>query len=744
MPDRRGSELLRRARRAFVRQHDHADCGAAALAAVVRFHGGVPRLERLRALSGTARDGATLFGLFQAAQSMELAAEAYEASLADLEGLRQPAILHVVKHGRLLHFVVCFGFDGERFVIGDPADGIRHLKPAELADMWQSRALLILTPTEAFERAPEPRGHRARWFWWLVRADLNVLGLALALGVAIAVLSLATAVFLQKLIDDILPAGDTERLVVGLALLAMLLLARSGLSYARGRFLLAQGRDFNVRVVGSFYGALLGLPQAFFDRRRTGDLIARLNDTGRLQQAVTFVAGEMVIDALLVISATAIIYYYSPVLGLAAAACVPLYLIVAARFHRPVLEGQHAVMEAHALNESNYVDTLQGAAVIRTSGRQERFARQAAEIFRYSQDRIYDLGRVGLRFGLWAEVAGTAVLLAALAGGALMVLRGTLQTGAFVAILQMTASMLPAAFRLALTNIQLQEARVALERMHDLTAVEPEHDPAADAALHQPTELEHLSVEHLCFGFPGRPLLLSDVSFEVRRGEMVALLGESGGGKTTTLHILQRLYAPVGGRIRADGVEWGALSTAGWRALTAAVPQHVKLFEGTLVENICLGYAADEWEAVVAFCRQIGLAPYFEAMPQGYATLLGEEGVNLSGGQQQLVALARALYRRPRLLLLDEATSAMDRQTENHVLDLLDRLRPEMAIVMVTHRPRSAARADRIYVIEGGAVTAARFPASLDTDEEAGRILMPGHRDSASKLDNAQEDVFIG
>lgn len=136
--------------------------------------------------------------------------------------------------------------------------------------------------------------------------------------------------------------------------------------------------------------------------------------------------------------------------------------------------------------------------------------------------------------------------------------------------------------------------------------------------------------------------------------------------------------------------------------MVACVPQPVKIFNGTLLDNICLGNALEEGDAVVQFCQQTGFHDYFMKLPQNYLTLVGEEGINLSGGQQQLVGLARALYRKPQLLLLDEATSALDRHTESFVLSLLDRLKADMSIVMVTHRSQSVRVADRVYFMENG------------------------------------------
>jgi ATP-binding cassette, subfamily C, bacteriocin exporter len=224
---------------------------------------------------------------------------------------------------------------------------------------------------------------------------------------------------------------------------------------------------------------------------------------------------------------------------------------------------------------------------------------------------------------------------------------------------------------------------------NELDSLSPNPSPAERgiSASHAPIQLERLEVKNLHFRFTGRNLLLENVSFEVKKGEMLALTGESGSGKSTILQILQRFYEAESGEILVNkGLNWQEIDTQTWRNVVSIVPQEITVFSGTLLENICLDNPQQEAEKVVAFCQNYGFSKYFEAFPQHYFTLVGEEHIHLSGGQKQLLALARALYRQPQLLLLDEATSAMDTQMEQFVLNLLNRLKHNMMILMITHK----------------------------------------------------------
>lgn len=274
-----------------------------------------------------------------------------------------------------------------------------------------------------------------------------------------------------------------------------------------------------------------------------------------------------------------------------------------------------------------------------------------------------------------------------------------------MAILTITGSILPAVASLALTNIQIQEANLAFERMYEYAHLTPEQvNTSTETTLDKPFLFESLTVEQLNFRFPGRPLLLENGVFSLKKGEMIAILGESGCGKSTLLQVLQRFYMPETGHICLNGTGWNTVTTSAWRQCIGVVPQHIKLFSGTLLDNICLGNTADEADRIVTFCQQYGFSRFFETFPQGYLTILGEDGVALSGGQRQLVALARALYNTPQLLLLDEPTSAMDKQTEQFVLDLLAHIQPELGILLITHKPETARLANRTYLVGQGKI----------------------------------------
>jgi len=303
------SSLTRRIRRTFVRQYSRFYCGPACLASVVRYHGGETTQERVRDMSGTTLNGTSLLGLYQAALKLGFDAKGYEASVDNLKKISEPVVLHILKEGQLEHFVVCYGFDQGRFIIGDPGEGICYYSEKELDAAWVSKTLLKLTPGNDFVVRKTISRNKRQWFLQLVKDDFPVLGVAAFLGVVISVLNLATAVFTQKLIDQILPQKNGRLLLTGLIIFGTVLVARALLSYVRSILLIHQGRDMNLRLVSGFFGKLLFLPKSFFDPTPTGDMVARLNDSQRIQRVVVFLSSQITIDLLVLLVSGGCIFF---------------------------------------------------------------------------------------------------------------------------------------------------------------------------------------------------------------------------------------------------------------------------------------------------------------------------------------------------------------------------------------------------------------------------------------------------
>jgi ATP-binding cassette subfamily B protein len=688
----------------FTTQHSEFSCGLACLAMLVKYHGGNVRQEDLRNISGTTLQGTTLLGLYQAAEKLHFTPEAYEADTDSLKSLNSPVILHIIKDKRIEHYIVCFGFENDKFIIGDPAENnITYLPESELNAIWQSKALLLLQPAAGFVKNSSEKKEKYNRLKSLVRDDYPLLSVAFVLGVIIAVLGLSSAVFSQKLIDDLIPSQNQGKIILGIVLFFLLLLARSGLDYLRSIFMLRQSRDMNNRLINSFFSKILYLPKTFFDSVKTGEIIARMNDSRRIQQTLLYVVGNVLIEILALVFSIVYLLFYSWKMALIASACIPFYAVLVILYNKKIVEGQRSVMVSYAATESRFIDFIQGVDDIKNANKQSAFVQTVGVLYGIYQELGYKLGMLGNRYGLFSQLisAGTSVSLIIL--GVSWILGGQLKLGELMAIMTIGNMIISSTASLSSVNIRLQEAGVAFDRFYEFAKAKPEFeidDEKGEMQKVKKPEDAHLQIKDLSFRFTGRKKLFEHISIEVKKSEIVTLFGEVGSGKSTLIQILQKHYFPESGEILFNGEPLSAYSIPQWREYIGIVNQHVKIFNGSAGENICLGNFMEEREKVATFCKEYGFDSFFDNLPQGLDTLLGEDGVNISGGQKQLLAFARALYHRPLLLLLDEPTSAMDTNTEQFVINLLQKYTKQFATLLVTHRQHLAKISNKVYCME--------------------------------------------
>lgn len=685
----------------FILQHDQSDCGVACLLSLIQYYGGSNSLEKLRELSGTTKQGTTLLGLYQAANKLGFTAQGNEAVIQAIIDHKQPLILHFVIEERLQHYVVCYGYEDNKFIIGDPAKGITTYTKEELETIWKSKTCLTLTPNEDFVKTETHNKNKKQWFLELLKEDYRLISFSVLLGLGIAILGMAMAIFSQKLIDDILPSKDFNKLITGIALVAFLLLVRVLFTALRDYFLIRQTKDFNNRIVDSFYSSLLNLPKPFFDTRKIGELVARLNDTQRVQRVIKQIVGNMVINGLVTVVSLGFLFYYSWQTGLIAFVSLPFYFVLIYSFNKRIINAQKEVMQGYAFSESNYITSMQGIATIKNNNRQTIFQKINQLIYGNYQEKAFNLGKINVRLSVFSTVFSVLFLMGILVYTSIQVYNETMQLGELMAILGIAGSLLPSVASLALITIPINEAKVAFNRMYEFASMDKEQKGTTEIS-----DFNSLEIKNLSFRFAGRSQLLKDINISINKNECIAIVGESGSGKSTLGQIIQKFYPFENGTIIVNNqYKLTEIGTESWRTILGVVQQEVTIFGGNVITNILLGQE-DTPENITKFCKDYGFENFINSLPQSYATILGEEGINLSGGQKQVIALMRALYKKPKVLLLDEFTSAMDRKTEQFVLELLNKLKSELTIIFISHRLHSLSKiADRIYVLENGIIT---------------------------------------
>lgn len=685
-----------------ILQHDQSDCGVACLLSIIKFYKGDCSLEKLRDLSGTTQQGTTLLGLYQVANQLGFNAEGFQTNIRTLVEFEQPLIIHVTLEDHLQHYIVCYHYDNKKgFLIGDPAKGIYYLTASELNEIWVSKKCLTLEPTDKFEKSITSKNNKRKWFIDLIKQDDKLLWISVLLGVIIACLGMAMSIFSQKLIDDILPSHKITKLVSGIGLLTILLLARVGISVLREYFLLQQTKDFNNRINNQFFSSLLHLPKSFFDTRKIGELVARLNDTQRIQSVIKLLTSSLVIDVLVSIISLVFLFGYSWKVGLISLLSLPIYFYIIYRSNKKIIQSQTEVMQSYAFNEGNYINTIQGISTIKNDNKQEVFKNLNQTVFGIFQEKIFNLGKINIRLSWQSGLSSVFFLIGVLVYTSIQVFNKEIKLGELMAILGIVGSLLPSIANLALISIPINEAKIAFNRMYEFASMEKE--PEGGQTI---SEIENITVRDLSFRFAGRKELFKNVNLNIERGKLVAIVGESGSGKSTLGQILQRFYSFENGSIKVNNeYELNDIELKSFRNLIGVIPQEINIFNGTVIDNILLGDTVTS-ETIMEFISQYGFLDYFNQLPQGLGTIVGEEGINLSGGQKQIIAFARVLFKKPQFLILDEATSAMDRNTEKFSMELLEKIKPKCAIFFISHRLNTLKNiADEIYVLEDKTIT---------------------------------------
>lgn len=694
-------------RHPVVRQYDQIDCGPAALLSVLRSWGGNASLVKVRELAHTGPRGSTLLSLVNAAGALGFRARGARGEYDDLWREALPCIAHVVVGERLNHFVVVYRADERGVLLGDPGRGLVHATRAEFEQMWKTRAVALLEPGPGLVRAEVP--HWSRWIAAYFRREETWLVQSLFLGVTYTLLALLTSVFVKWVIDRFIPQHDLVKIAFTGGALLVLQLLRAAAGYLRQRFLVELNQRVSMGMATDFLAHVFHLPASFFATRKTGDIMARINDSAKIQAAVLRILGGTVVDVLLILGSLGFLFAVAVPIGWLALGAVPVYAAILTLATRRIRREQGETVHAYAHVEAAYVDSLGGIESVRAFRAGDTFAQMVTRLYGTFQDRSLKLGYTQAVVGLQAELAGGVLVMGTLMMGAALVIRGQLQLGEMMAAYSLLAGMLPSTLRLVEANIGLQGASVAATRLMDLLLVERERGTGeAEFTMQHGIRLEGVE-------FSWSPLqpLLAGVDLELPRGRVTGLWGVSGAGKSTLVRVLERAYAPGAGRLALDGRDAAGVSLEAWRRNVVCVPESVKIFNGTLMDNVLMGRPLADPRDVIARIGALGLGPFFSRFPAGLFTLVGEDGHHLSSGERQVVGLVRALYDEPAVLVADEGMNAIDVNVAALIFGVLAAYAREHAVLVISHNLQTLMRVDHLYVLEAGRIVEEGAPGAL-------------------------------
>lgn len=500
--------------------------------------------------------------------------------------------------------------------------------------------------------------------------------------------------------------GDNPRSsLFRVSLILVLIVFLKGLfGYLQSYFMayVEQGVIRDLRV--DLYRHLHSLSLSFFTRTSSGELISRIvNDVTLINNGISASFVTLIKHPLLIIAYLSIAFYLSWQLTLVALLILPLSLVVIAslglRLRRQSVVSQENIADVTSVLQ----ETVSGARVVKAFG-MEKF--EVAKFTRATQRHFRSLLRMTRVRNLASpltEFLGTLVGVGILWFGGTQVLRGDiLAPEEFIAFLLVIFSVMQPVKELSSVNNRIQEALGAAQRIFELLDTRPDvqnpPSPRRVSAFRDCIRFEHVSFRY------EDDLILDGIDLEVRRGEIVAIVGASGAGKSTLVDLIPRFYDPTEGRITLDGVDLRELDIWSLRSLLGIVTQETILFNDTVLRNIAYGLEEVPMARVMEAARMANAHRFILEFPQGYDTVIGERGVRLSGGERQRIAIARALLKNPPILILDEATSALDTESEMLVQQAIERLMENRTSLVIAHRLSTILNADRIVVLDHGRI----------------------------------------
>lgn len=683
-----------------VKQRDVTDCGAACLVSIAASYGTNFSVSKVRQTAGTDKRGTSMLGMVEAATKMGFNAKAVRAGIEVIRQIPLPSIAHVLLENGLQHFVVLYSIKREQLVYMDPATGtLVKSRHSDFSKIWTG-VLLLLEPSGSILMAHKTKSTKKR-IYDLLTANRSLLLQGFIGALVYTLLGLSLSIYIQKLVDTILVDGDLGLLNLVSIMMIFLLCIQQYTGTFKTLLGLQVGQRMDATLISHYLRHLLKLPQFFFDTMRKGEVLSRINDAVMIRNFVSDTVMQIVVNLLILICSFLVMFLYSIKLALMMLLLLPIYGILYYLSNKINRYWQRKLMEKGATMETELVGTLQASTTIKRFGLEEVMIEKNESGLIALLRTVYDTGIRNIALSSVAEFVTRFFTLLILWIGSILVIEKALTPGTLLSFYSIIGYFTGPVLVLIGTTKSFQEAMIAADRLFEIMELEPE-EASQVGRLPQSFNEGDIVFDQVGFRYGSRQTVFNELSFQITVGSCIGIAGESGSGKSTLLHLLLRLYPIQKGHIYIGGVDINDISLPVLREKIAVVPQDTDILSGTVLENICLNKNIVIDDAI-QLCQQVGLDDFIRSLPEGYHTVLQEQGSDLSGGQKQKIGIVRALYRRPSVLLLDEATASLDTISESAVQECLQYYRRRgVTIMIVAHRLTTLQFCDEILVLQDG------------------------------------------
>lgn len=669
-------------------QAESTECGLVSLAMIANYHGHEIDVASLRRKYDSHAMGSRLADLMKVADELHLHSRAVKLDLDEIKDLKMPCILH----WDLNHFVVLIKANEKNFVVHDPSIGKRIITKEKMSDSFTGVAL-ELTPSLSFERVALSNkiniGDIIKWMPNIVHPVVKIL----MLSFLIELISIGSPLYMQFIVDGVFLNSDKDLLLTIVASSFAILMINILVISIRSWSVLVLSVSINLSWFRSVFNHLVSLPVSFFEKRQVGDIVSRFGSASSIQQTLTNYFIESLLDGVMAIGTLVLMLMYSPRLTLIVVVSLVFYTVLRLAWYSYLKEKTEEQLIINAKEDSYFIETLRGIQSIKAFKRTHEREVAWGNLLVEQANNSVKLEKISIIYKITSALAAGVNQSTILWFGASLVIENVMSIGMYMAFMAYSTQFSSRMSALIDNIISLKMIRLHLDRLSDILLTSPEqknNDHVFDI-----TEPFTIEFKNVSFRYSSNTdYIINDLSFKIEHGEVVAFVGPSGCGKSTILKLILGFYYPCSGEVLICGVSTKRVNGDAIKKIISCVMQDDMLFNGSVYDNIAFLDLNPDKNKVFESAKLACIDEKINSLAMGYNTPIGEIGCMFSGGQQQRIILARALYRSPKILLLDEATSSLDSITESKINTIINEL--GLTTLVIAHRKETIDAADRV------------------------------------------------
>ncbi len=693
------------------RQLDYRDCGPTCLRMIAKHYGKVFSREFLRDKAGITRIGVTMAGIAEAAEAIEMRTLGMRISLESLVG---EAPTPFIVPWRQKHFIVVYKTSSTKIYVADPAQGLLEYLHNDFKEAWTNTDdnngyVLILEPNnEFYTQSDDKNKNKGFAFLYPYFRPYKQLIKQLFIGLLVAtVIQFILPFLMQSVVDIGVNNRDIPFIYLILISQLVLIFSQTAVSIFREWLLIHISSRFNIKMISDFLFKMLKLPVNYFDTRNAGEHLQRINDHTRIQNFVSSATLNMIFSMITFIIFNGILAYYNLTIFIVFIIAAVLYVSWTFFFLKKRAVLDYKRFDEQSQSQSSLIQIINGVKEIKINNSQ----RKNRWKWEHNQISLFKTSLSTLKLAQYQSIGASTInelkniLITFLSAKA--VVDGNLTLGMMTSV-QYIVGQLNMPLSSFVTFIQTwQDAKISLERLSQVHTRDDEdmasRNKAKELPLNKTIEIKDLSYR---YGGKSTPFVLKNISCTIPAGKTTAIVGASGSGKTTLMKLLLKFYEPTKGSINIGSIDLNDVNNDYWRMNCGAVMQDTFMFNDTIAGNI----SESEQNEIIdrdklsnaAFVANI--EDFIQKLPNKYNTELGTSGIRLSGGQEQRIMIARAVYKNPFYVFFDEATSALDANNEKVIMENLNNFIKDKTAIIVAHRLSTVKNADTIIVLENGEI----------------------------------------